>query len=84
MVLLLVADHHGSVFCHTTLFAHFVLENPLEHMRLSQQRTDKVHMRLPSPETADELWKSLSPKVRNQMRKGQKQEFVIPCVVWNS
>lgn len=52
-------------------------ENPVEHLRLNQQRTDKVHMRLPLPKTADELWKSLNPKVRNQVRKGQKQEFVI-------
>ena len=52
-------------------------ERPVEHARLNQQRTDKVHMRLPLPDTADDLWKALSPKVRNQIRKGQKQNFEI-------
>jgi len=52
-------------------------EHPVEHPHLNQQRTDKVHMRLPLPDTADDLWKALSPKVRNQIRKGQKQNFEI-------
>jgi FemAB-related protein (PEP-CTERM system-associated) len=52
-------------------------ERPVEHARLNQQRTDKVHMRLLLPDTADDLWKALSPKVRNQIRKGQKQNFEI-------
>ncbi len=52
-------------------------EHPVEHPRLNQQRTDKVHMRLPLPESSDTLWKNLTPKVRNQIRKGQKQDFEI-------
>ncbi len=52
-------------------------EQPVEHPSLNQQRTDKVHMLLPLPETTDALWKALSPKVRNQIRKGQKQDFEI-------
>jgi FemAB-related protein (PEP-CTERM system-associated) len=32
----------------------------------------KVHMRLPLPGDPEPLWKGLDPKVRNQVRKGQK------------
>ena len=52
-------------------------EKPVAHPSLNRQRTDKVHMRLALPDTADALWKALSPKVRNQIRKGQKQDFEI-------
>ena len=52
-------------------------EKKIVHPQLLQQRTDKVHMRLPLPASSDELWKALSPKVRNQIRKGQKQDFEI-------
>ena len=52
-------------------------EDPVEHPRLNQQRTDKVHMRLSLPESSDTLWKDLTPKVRNQIRKGQKQDFEV-------
>ncbi|MBC19255.1 MAG: hypothetical protein CMJ74_03200 [Planctomycetaceae bacterium] len=52
-------------------------ERPVEHPRLNQQRTDKVHMRLLLPDSSEMLWKALSPKVRNQIRKGQKQDFEI-------
>jgi FemAB-related protein (PEP-CTERM system-associated) len=45
-------------------------ERPLDHPSLTHQRTDKVHMRLALPATADELWASLKAKVRNQIRKG--------------
>jgi len=52
-------------------------EMPVSHPQLNQQRTDKVHMRLPLPSSSEELWKGLSPKVRNQVRKGEKQNFEI-------
>jgi len=47
------------------------------HTRFTDQRTDKVHMRLALPTTRDELWNQISPKVRNQIRKGEKQDFVV-------
>ncbi len=37
----------------------------------------KLHMRLPLPGTADELWKKLDSKVRNQVRKGQKSGLTL-------
>jgi len=52
-------------------------EQSISHPQLNQQRTEKVHMRLALPSSTEELWKSLSPKVRNQVRKGEKQDFEI-------
>ncbi len=37
-----------------------------------QPRTDKVLMELDLPATAEALWESFSPKVRNQVRKAEK------------
>jgi FemAB-related protein (PEP-CTERM system-associated) len=54
-------------------------EQPLEHPALSARRTEKVHMRLPLPEQASELWNQLNAKVRNQIRKGQKNDLQV---VW--
>ena len=47
-------------------------QEPLEHSALHAARTDKVMMRRPLPDSTEELWKSVGPKVRNQVRKGQK------------
>jgi FemAB-related protein (PEP-CTERM system-associated) len=52
-------------------------ERPLEHPLLTQTRTDKVHLRLPLPPSADALWQQLSAKVRNQVRKGEKNGFAV-------
>jgi len=52
-------------------------ESECPHPALTEQLTSKVHMRLALPETADELWKSFKPKVRNQIRKGEKQELLV-------
>jgi FemAB-related protein (PEP-CTERM system-associated) len=46
-------------------------EHAVEHPALTYMRTDKVHMRLALPPTTEELWKRLTAKVRNQVRKGQ-------------
>ncbi len=54
-------------------------EVPVEHPALTHTLSTKVHMRLPLPESADALWKSFDPKVRNQIRKGEKSEL---SVVW--
>jgi FemAB-related protein (PEP-CTERM system-associated) len=53
--------------------------DPRNHAALNRSRTDKVHMRLPLPATAEKLWSGLSAKVRNQVRKGQKSDL---SVVW--
>lgn len=52
-------------------------ETPLEHPRLGDQLTSKVLMRLPLPQNSEELWKSFDPKVRNQVRKGQRMELEV-------
>jgi FemAB-related protein (PEP-CTERM system-associated) len=52
-------------------------ERPLEHAALTHARTDKVHMRLDLPTDVDKLWKQVSAKVRNQIRKGQKAGLTV-------
>ena len=47
-------------------------ERPIEHPALSETMTSKVHMRLDLPKRVDQLWDRLHSKVRNQVRKGQK------------
>lgn len=50
---------------------------PIEHARLTGKREDKVRMVLDLPADAEQLWKDLDPKVRNQIRKGDKHELTI-------
>lgn len=45
-----------------------------EHRAFNHELTEKVHMRLPLPASPDELWMSIGPKVRNQVRKAEKEE----------
>jgi FemAB-related protein (PEP-CTERM system-associated) len=52
-------------------------ERPVVHPDLNASVTSKVHMRLALPRTPDELWKGFDPKVRNQVRKGEKQHFSV-------
>ncbi|WP_206352374.1 FemAB family XrtA/PEP-CTERM system-associated protein [Tautonia rosea] len=52
-------------------------EQALEHPRLTTRTGHKVHMRLPLPSTSEELWKQLKPSVRNQVRKGQKNQLTV-------
>jgi FemAB-related protein (PEP-CTERM system-associated) len=47
-------------------------EKPLDHPALAEQSSGKVHMRLALPGTAGKLWDGFDAKVRNQVRKGQK------------
>jgi FemAB-related protein (PEP-CTERM system-associated) len=54
-------------------------ERPVAHPRLTDRFEGKVHMRLPLPATAEKLWDGLKAKVRNQVRKGQRNEL---AVVW--
>ena len=52
-------------------------EQPIEHPKFSQRMTSKVHMRLTLPAQSELLWKALSAKVRNQVRKGQKSGLSV-------
>ena len=54
-------------------------ERPIEHPAFNHRITTKVHMRLALPTTVEALWNGFDPKVRNQIRKGQKHET---AVVW--
>ncbi len=48
-----------------------------EHPALTQELTHKVHMRRELPGAPAELFKQLESKVRNQIRKAEKQELTI-------
>jgi len=52
-------------------------EARVDHPDLTVDVTSKVHMRLPLPASADDLWKRFDPKVRNQVRKGEKHGFAV-------
>jgi FemAB-related protein (PEP-CTERM system-associated) len=52
-------------------------EARLLHPALGAELTSKVHMRLELPATTEELWKGFDPKVRNQVRKGEKAGLTI-------
>ncbi len=52
-------------------------ERPLSHVALTPAASEKVHMRRPLPATAAELWKGLKDKVRNQVRKGEKNGLTV-------
>lgn len=47
-------------------------EQRLSHPALGPELTSKVHMRLALPRSSEKLWDGFSPKVRNQVRKGEK------------
>ena len=47
------------------------------HPALNQELISKLHLRLPLPPTVDDLWRQLDPKVRNQIRKGQKHNLTV-------
>ena len=47
------------------------------HPSLNYELTGKVHMRLELPAAAEALWNRLDAKVRNQIRKGEKQQLSI-------
>lgn len=52
-------------------------EEALSHPALNGTMQDKVHMRLDLPDDSDVLWKAFKPKVRNQIRKGEKSDFTV-------
>lgn len=49
----------------------------VDHPAFNHELTEKVHMRLALPASADALWKSIGPKVRNQVRKAEKEGLEI-------
>ncbi len=53
------------------------LEQPLEHPAFEPAHAGKVLMRRTLPDTIDALWKEIDSKVRNQIRKGEKQGFEV-------
>jgi FemAB-related protein (PEP-CTERM system-associated) len=52
-------------------------EKAVEQPDLTVTISSKVHMRLALPRSQDKLWKSYDPKVRNQVRKGEKSGFAV-------
>jgi FemAB-related protein (PEP-CTERM system-associated) len=52
-------------------------EAPIAHPALGAAVTSKVHMRLPLPDGGERLWAGFDPKVRNQVRKGEKGNFAV-------
>jgi FemAB-related protein (PEP-CTERM system-associated) len=52
-------------------------EQPVDHPDLNGAVTNKVHMRLPLPDTTEALWAGFDPKVRNQVRKGERHGFAV-------
>ncbi|HEY8506285.1 MAG TPA: FemAB family XrtA/PEP-CTERM system-associated protein [Gemmataceae bacterium] len=52
-------------------------ESPVEHPALTTRPTGKFHMRLPLPDFPGPLWASFDPKVRNQVRKGEKGRLEV-------
>jgi FemAB-related protein (PEP-CTERM system-associated) len=52
-------------------------ERPVPHERLNFERTDKFHMRLPLPGSADELLKSFKSKHRSQIKKSGDYDLKI-------
>lgn len=52
-------------------------EAPMDHPRMETVAGMKVHMRRSLPETTEALWAELGPKVRNQVRKGEKHALKV-------
>lgn len=52
-------------------------EQAVSHPALATRHGGKVHMRLDLPATTDALWQDLSAKVRNQVRKAQKNQLTV-------
>lgn len=50
-------------------------EAPVWHERLSFERTDKVHMRMELPDSAEALLKSFKSKVRSQVKKSKQYQL---------
>ncbi len=58
---------------------HLELRNEwaVEHPSLGKRQCNKVHMRLELTDTAGKLWDQFDPRVRNQVRKGQRSGLTV-------
>ncbi len=52
-------------------------ETKLEHPKLTEQISNKVHMRLELPLSSDSLWLQFKSKLRSQIRSGEKHGFTV-------
>lgn len=52
-------------------------ELPDEHPQFGTDLTEKVHMRLDLPDSPDAAWQAIPSKVRNQIRKAEKQQLSV-------
>ena len=52
-------------------------EVPIPHPAFHTTNSSKVHMRLSLPDFPGPLWESLKDKVRNQVRKGEKNRLTV-------
>ncbi len=52
-------------------------ETRLSHPALTHELTSKAHLRLNLPASTDALWESFKPKVRSQIRKGEKAGLTV-------
>jgi serine/alanine adding enzyme len=52
-------------------------ESPVVHLAFNAEMRSKVHMRLRLPDTTAALSKAIGPKVRNQIRKGEKSNLTV-------
>lgn len=52
-------------------------EMRLSHPDLTHELTSKAHLRLKLPASTAALWESFKPKVRNQIRKGEKAGLTV-------
>ena len=52
-------------------------ETEIEHPALTERNAMKVNMQLALPDDSETLWSGFKPKVRNQIRKGEKMPFKV-------
>lgn len=52
-------------------------EQPVPHPRLNHQRTDKVHLRMPLPDSVDALRRSFKSKLRSQIKRASEQDLTV-------
>jgi FemAB-related protein (PEP-CTERM system-associated) len=52
-------------------------EQPVEHPLLPARMSAKVHMRLALPANPKELWDGFDSRIRNKVRKGQKNDLTV-------
>jgi FemAB-related protein (PEP-CTERM system-associated) len=52
-------------------------EAALDHPNLTEANSSKVHMQLNLPSSDKELWDGFKDKVRNEVRKGQKNSLTV-------